>query len=91
MNGTAIHFHAPKTITSMCEAFAEHCEAGGGDFVEYLKDWNMADALVTINDVAQRYQPEAAIEHIKKALEELFEIAAQGHRQQLEADELGGD
>lgn len=79
-----------KTIESMAQAFAEHCHDGGGDFVEYLKEWDKSDALVTINDAAQRYRPEAAIEIIKKALGELFDIAAQGHRQQLEADELGG-
>lgn len=84
-----IRFTAPKTITSMCDAFTEHCEGGGGDFVEYLKDWQMSDALVAINDAAQRYQPEAAINIITLALGELFDIAAQAHRQQLEADELG--
>lgn len=67
-------------------AFAEHCHDGGSDFIEYLKDWHKSDVLGVINDAAQNYTPERAIRIIKTALGELFEIAAQGHREALEGD-----
>lgn len=86
MNGlnTATRYSPPKTVDSMVEAFREHCLDGGGDFVEHLKNWHMADALATINDAAQNYIPEVAIKRIKDALDELFQIAAEGHRAALE-------
>lgn len=72
------------SIDAMVEAFTEHCRDSGADFTEYLKPWHAGDALAEINDAAQNYRPELAIPRIKKALGELFEIAAQGHREALE-------
>lgn len=71
-------------VNDMCSAFTEHCNDGGADFTEYLKLWHMGDALAEINDAVQNYTADAAITIIKKALGELFEIAAQGHREALE-------
>ena len=88
MNGNAARQYQPsKTVDSMVEAFREHCHDGGADFTEYLKDWHKSDALAEINDAAQNYTAEAAIGIIKKALGELFEIAAQGHRDEVEMGE----
>lgn len=78
--------HPRSTEGPGVEAFREHCEAGGADFLEYLNDWQKSDALEVIADAAMRYRPEAAIGIIKKALEDLYEIAAQGHRVTLEED-----
>ncbi len=85
MNGNvATPYRPPPSIDAMVDAFTEHCYDGGADFVEHLKDWHMSDALGVINDAAQNYAPQAAITIIKKALAELIEIGAQGHRDKLE-------
>lgn len=83
----AIHFTAPKTISSMTEAFAEHCNDGGQDFLQYLRPWHMTDALEAINDAANgNYTPEAALTQIREALGELIAIAVIGHREELESE-----
>ncbi len=79
-------FHPPPSIDSMVEAFREHCEDGGADFLEHLKPWHISDALAEINDSVQNYRPELAMRRIKEILNELFEIAAQGHREKLKWD-----
>lgn len=82
---TATRYRPPKTIASMTEAFAEHCNDGGQDFLQYLRPWHMVDALETINDAANgNYTPEAAINRIREALGELVSIAVIGHREAIE-------
>lgn len=91
MNGqTATQFRPPRDIEAMVEAYRQHCQDGGEDFIEYLKPWHCHDALATINDAAQNYTAEAAMPRIKRALKELFEIAAEAHREALEWEGVDG-
>lgn len=74
-------------IDSMTEAFREHCHDGGADFIGYLREWHMVDALEAINDAANGgYTPTEAMRNIREALGELIAIAVINHREDLELE-----